>query len=88
MSDLTSHSIVAPSFIDRMNPTHGLEHSPGYLFVDMISRFMSPYYLSPFDINPMRDLLNEIVDFERVRRQLAVKLFLLCSASTRVLVIQ
>jgi len=82
MSDLTSHSIVAPSFIDRMNPTYGLEHSPGYLFVDIISRFMSPYYLNPFDINPMRDLLNEIVDFERVRRQQAVKLFL-CATAVR-----
>ena len=26
MSDLTSYSIVAPSFVDWMNPTFGLEH--------------------------------------------------------------
>ena len=48
----------------------------------MISRFMSPYHLNPFDIDPMRDLLNEIVDFERVRRQQAVKLFL-CATAVR-----
>ena len=76
MSDMTSASIVAPSFFDKMNPTFGLEHSPGYLFVDFISRFMSPYQLNPFDINPMRDLLNELVNFERLRRQRVVKLFL------------
>jgi NTE family protein len=82
MSDMTACSIIAPSFFDRMNPDFGLEHSPGYLFADMISRFMSPYQLNPFDINPMRDLLNEAVNFERVRQQQAVKLYL-CATTVR-----
>ena len=80
MSDITSASIIAPSFFDKMNPKFGLEHSPGYVMTDIISRFMSPYQLNPMDINPMRDLLNEVVDFERVQQQQAVKLFL--SATT------
>ncbi len=80
MSDTTSSSIIAPSFLDQMNPNFGLEHSPGYVFVDIISRFMSPYQLNPMDVNPMRDLLNETVDFEQVRQQRVVKLFL--SATT------
>ena len=37
-----------------MNPNFGLEHSPGYVMVDIISRFMSPYQLNPMDVNPMR----------------------------------
>jgi NTE family protein len=80
MSDTTSTSIIAPSVFDQLNPNFGLDHSPGYVMVDMISRFLSPYQLNPMDINPMRDLLNENVDFERVRRQREVKLFL--SATT------
>ena len=36
--------------------------------VDMISRFMSPYQLNPTDANPMRDLLDEVVNFDRVRQ--------------------
>src|SRR5271155_6067561 len=76
MSDTTSSSIIAPSFVDKMNPTFGLDHSPGYVMVDIISRFMSPYQLNPTDANPMRDLLVEFVDFERVRAQNVVKLFL------------
>jgi NTE family protein len=82
MSDMASRSIIAPSFIDLFNPTFGLEHSPGYLFADMVSRFMSPYQLNPFDINPMRDLLNEAIDFERVRQQRLVKLYL-CATTVR-----
>ncbi len=76
MSDMVCSSIIAPSFLDRMDPSFGLEHSPGFLIMDFISRFVSPYQLNPADRNPMRDLLNEIIDFERVRRQRLVKLFL------------
>ena len=76
ISDLTSSSIIAPSFLDKVNPNFGLEFSPGYLFVDLITRFMSPYQLNPLDISPMRNLLNEVIDFERVRQQEVVKLFL------------
>src|SRR5277367_743842 len=66
MSDTTSASIIAPSFIDKMNPNFGLDNSPGFVFVDMISRVISPYQLNPSDINTMRDLLSETVDFKRV----------------------
>jgi NTE family protein len=62
--------------MDQVNPNFGLDHSPGYVFIDILSRFMSPYQLNPMDVNPMRDLLNEVVDFERVRQQKVVKLFL------------
>jgi NTE family protein len=82
LSEMTCASIIAPSFIDRMNPDYGLEHSPGYLFVDILTRFMSPYQLNPFDCSPMKDLLNEVVDFERVRRQQTIKLFL-CATNVR-----
>src|SRR5262249_3453089 len=80
MSAMSCSSIMAPSFLDQMDPRFGLEHSLGFLIVDFISRFMSPYQLNPSNKNPMRDLLNEVVDFERVRRQRLVKLFL--SATT------
>ena len=76
MSATTSASIIAPSFLDKFNPNFGLENSPGYVMVDIISRFLSPYQLNPTDANPMRDLLVEFVDFERVRQQRVVKLFL------------
>jgi NTE family protein len=82
MSDTTSSSIIAPSWFDKMNPNFGLEHSPGYVMVDIISRFMSPYQLNPLDLNPMRDLLNEVVSFERVQKQQVLKLFL-CATTVR-----
>ena len=75
-SQMASSSIIAPSFFDQMNPKFGLEHTPAYVFIDVLSRILSPYQLNPMDINPLKDLLNAEVNFERVRQQKVVKLFL------------
>lgn len=40
-----------------------------------LSRLLSPYQLNPFDINPLRDILAEQVDFERLRADGRIKLF-------------
>lgn len=41
-----------------------------------LTRFFSPYQLNPFDINPLRDILAQTVDFERLRRECPIKLFI------------
>jgi NTE family protein len=41
-----------------------------------MTRFFSPTQLNPLDINPLRDILLEQVDFERLRRQRELKLFI------------
>jgi NTE family protein len=82
LSEVASTSVIAPSFFDQMNPTFGLEHTPAYVFIDALTRIISPYQLNPFDVNPLRDLLNNMVDFERVRRQKMVKVFL-CATNVR-----
>jgi len=82
MSEIASTSIIAPSFFDQINPNFGLEHTPAYVFIDMLSRIVSPYQLNPLDINPLRDLLNSAVDFERVRRQRVIKVYL-CATNVR-----
>jgi NTE family protein len=82
LSDMTSHGILQPSMFDRMSGKFGLAHSPGYLFMDALSYFTSPYLYNPLDYNPLRIVLDEIVDFERLRREPAVKLFL-CATNVR-----
>ncbi len=76
VSALASRGIFQPSAIDKANPDYGLEHSPGYLFMESLTYFASPYQMNPFNYNPLKDLLAEAIDFERVRRQQAVKLFI------------
>src|SRR5579872_5416822 len=76
LSKDASNGLFRPSFIDKMSSTHGLDHSPGYLFMEALAYFASPYQLNPFNYNPLKELITEAVDFERVRKQDSIKLFL------------
>jgi NTE family protein len=46
-----------------------------------MTRFFSPTQLNPLDINPLRDILQEQIDFDRLRRTGTIKLFI---AATKV----
>ncbi len=50
--------------------------------MESVTRTFSPYQLNPLNINPLHGLLAECVDFERLRAQPAVKLFL-CATNVR-----
>jgi len=82
VASLAKRSFLQPSWYDRISGNEGLEHSPSYVFFDMLSRVFSPYQLNPFNYDPLRSLLEELVDFERLRRECAVKLFL-CATNVR-----
>lgn len=41
-----------------------------------LTKHLSPYDLNPFDINPLRNLLADLVDFERLRAEPPCKLFI------------
>ena len=43
-----------------------LDSSPIYVAMDLMSRLFSPYELNPRGTNPLRDILAELVDFERL----------------------
>lgn len=49
---------------------------PGMQALLAMTRFFSPTQLNPLDINPLRDILLEQVDFDRLRRQRELKLFI------------
>ncbi len=51
-----------------------LDHSPVFVAMDLMSRLFSPYDLSPGGANPLRNILAETVDFDRLA-QAPIKLF-------------
>lgn len=61
---------------DVLTGNWSLDHSPSYLTFDILSRMVSPYELNPLNINPLRDLLVQQVDFELVRSCNQIKLFI------------
>jgi NTE family protein len=52
-----------------------LDTSPAYLAMDMLSRIFSPYDLNPTGFNPLRRVLADSIDFERLATS-PIKLFI------------
>lgn len=50
--------------------------TPGGIGLQMLARSASPHQLNPLDLNPLRDLLEELVDFDRLRRNRRVRLLI------------
>jgi NTE family protein len=81
-------SFLQPSLYDRLTHNHSLANSPAFLAFDLVTRLFSPYQFNPLNYNPLRDVLERMVDFERLRGDDGVKLFLsatnVCSGKVRV----
>ncbi|SDW97633.1 patatin-like phospholipase family protein [Roseicitreum antarcticum] len=68
ISDMARFSPIQRTPLDRLVGNYNLDASPGYLFFEGMSRMFSPYDLNPAEINPLRDLLERQVNFDRVNR--------------------
>ncbi len=55
-----------------------LDASPAFVALDLAARLVSPYQLNPAGINPLADILAEVVDFGRLARA-PVRLFVTCT---------
>ncbi len=76
ISHAASLGPLQPSFFDRLMHNHALEHSPVFQMFDLMSRMFSPYQLNPGNFNPLRQVLEQSVDFERLQQACPVELFL------------
>jgi NTE family protein len=69
VSDAARFSPIQRSPFDRLMGNYSLDTSPSYLFFEGLNRMFSPYELNPMGINPLRGLLDEMINFERVNAQ-------------------
>src|SRR3954451_833966 len=60
--------------LSRMAPPQG--GATANLFADMASRFLSPYQLNPFNLNPLERLLSAEVDFDALRANPPLRLLI------------
>jgi NTE family protein len=75
VAEAGAYSPLQRSPLDRMMGRWGLDTSPAYLAMDLMSRMFSPYDLNPFGLNPLRRILAEHIDFDRLVRS-PVKLYI------------
>jgi NTE family protein len=56
-----------------------VDNDPSFMLVDFMTRIWAPTQLNPLNMNPLRDLLEDLVDFEGLRAHPDVKLFVTAS---------
>jgi NTE family protein len=74
VSRAAAFSPLQRSPLDRLMGRWTLDTSPAYFAFDLMTRMLSPYDLNPFGLNPLRAILAESIDFERLKRA-TIKLF-------------
>ncbi|CAM2944666.1 esterase [Legionella steigerwaltii] len=55
---------------------YSLEGSPFYHYFELITQMFSPYQFNPFNINPMKSIIEKNIDFDAIRKKSKVKLFI------------
>lgn len=66
VSDAAKYSPFRRSVWDRLTGRYSLDFSPGYLWFESLSRILSPYESNPLGLNPLRDIVADQIDFDRV----------------------
>ena len=73
---------LAPFSPARITPLERLVHgwnadwTPGHFFFDLASRLLSPYQLNPLGLDPVREILVELIDFDGLKGRGAIPLFI------------
>lgn len=75
VSDSARFSPIQRSPWDRLMGNYSLDYSPSYRFYEALSQIVPPAKLNPLGLNPLRDLVAKLVDFERVNACRKVKVY-------------
>ncbi len=67
VSEAARFSPFQRSPLDRVLGRWTLDHSPLFVTMDIMSRLFSPYDLNPRGSNPLRGILEKLIDFERLQ---------------------
>jgi NTE family protein len=67
ISEAGRSSPLRRSPFDRWSGSWSLDSSPAYLFLDIVNRVASPYDINPLNINPLRTIIERLIDFRKVR---------------------
>jgi NTE family protein len=75
ISEADAFSPIQKSAIDSWLTGWNMDTSPAYHWYDFVSRTFSPYELNPMNINPMRGILDDMMDFETLHAHNKIQLF-------------
>ena len=77
ISQMAALGPLQPSLIDKMTGNYQLTWSPVFSAMNLLTRVLSPYEFNPANLNPLREIIEQSVDFDVLKRpDCPVKLFL------------
>jgi NTE family protein len=82
VAEAAALSPVQPAPWDLLFGGGNMDYSPGFMAAEAASMFVSPYQFNPMGLNPLRDILADIVDFEALRHCNVTQLFV-CATNVR-----
>lgn len=74
--------LFKPSILDSIMGNGDIYNSPGYMLFNNITQFLSPYNFNPFNYNPLRDILTDLIDFKELQMYHKKKLFI-CATNVK-----
>ena len=74
--------LFKPGMFDKAYSNGDIHNSMGYMFFNAVTQFLSPYNFNPFNYNPLRDILNDLIDFEELHLYNKKKLFI-CATNVK-----
>lgn len=75
VSDAAAFSPISKTPIERMVTGWNMDFSPAYYWMDMMSRIFSPYEMNPLNLNPLKSILDGLLDYAQFSNGKAIKLF-------------
>ncbi len=74
--------LFKPAAWDQTMNFGNMNYSPAYMWFNSMQQAFSPYQLNPFNYNPLRDVLLELIDFKELRHYNTKKLFV-CATNVK-----
>jgi NTE family protein len=62
IADAFASSALRPNPVERFLYGYDLTFTAGYLAFDAVTRTLAPMQFNPFDLNPLRDIIEDLVD--------------------------
>ncbi len=76
VSELGRFSPIQHAPLQEHLKTWDMDWSPSFAFFDVLTRIFSPYNTNPLNINPLKTILTESINFEHLRNSEEIKLFI------------
>ena len=72
---------LRPTALERLTHGWNADGALSQVFLDLVSRLVSPYQINPLGLDPLREMLIKLIDFDALREPHAIRLFI---AATRI----